>query len=93
MAHRIHHPWATPGELASRYPSHLHINLVPRLQSSGHGRRLISTLIDALRRRGSRGVHLGVRPANVRAIGFYRHVGFTQLPATDAVIFAMDLTS
>jgi ribosomal protein S18 acetylase RimI-like enzyme len=93
-AHLIHHPWIIPDELASRYPSHLHINLVPRLQSGGHGRRLISMLTDALRRRGSRGVHLGVRPNNVRAIGFYRHVGFTQLPVTtDAVFFVMDLTS
>jgi ribosomal protein S18 acetylase RimI-like enzyme len=92
-AHQIHHPWLTPDELASRYPSHLHINLVSRLQSGGHGRRLISTLTDVLQRSGSHGVHLTVRPANVRAIGFYRHVGFTQIPATDAVIFAMDLTS
>jgi len=92
-AHLIHHPWVTPDELASRYPSHLHINLVPRLQSGGHGRRLISTLADALRRRGSRGAHLAVPLTNVRAIGFYRHVGFTQLPATGAVVFAMDLTS
>lgn len=98
-AHLIHHPWVTPDELASRYPSHLHINLVPRLQSGGHGRRLISTLTDALRRRGSRGVHLGVRSANVRAIGFYQHVGFTRLPGAealfpgaDALVFAMDLT-
>lgn len=58
----IHHPWVTPEELASQYPSHLHINLIPRLQSGGHGRRLISTPIDALRRRGSRGVHLAVPP-------------------------------
>ena len=92
-AHLIHHPWLPPGELASRYPSHLHINLVPRLQSGGHGRRLISRLTDELRRHGSCGVHLGVRPANVRAIGFYRHIGFTQLPGTDAVFFVMDLTS
>jgi ribosomal protein S18 acetylase RimI-like enzyme len=91
-AYLIHHPWPTSAELASRYPSHLHINLVPRLQSGGHGRRLIGTLADELRRRGSRGVHLIVPPANERAIGFYRHVGFTQLPGTDAVIFAMDLT-
>ena len=28
-AYLIHHPWVTPGEVASRYPSHLHINLVP----------------------------------------------------------------
>jgi GNAT superfamily N-acetyltransferase len=92
-AQLIHHPWVTPDELASRYPSHLHINLVPRLQSGGHGRRLISTLVGALRWRGSRGVHLGVRPTNMRAIGFYRHLGFTELPATEAIVFAKDLTS
>jgi GNAT superfamily N-acetyltransferase len=91
-AHLIHHPWATPADLASRYPSQLHINLVPRLQSGGHGRRMISTVMDALRRRGSRGVHLPVRPANVRAIGFYRHLGFTELPGAETVIFVMDLT-
>lgn len=39
-------------------------------------------------------MHLGVRPANVHAIGFYRHIGFTQLPGTaDAVYFAMELTA
>jgi ribosomal protein S18 acetylase RimI-like enzyme len=37
-------------------------------------------------------VHLNVLPTNVRAIGFYRHLGFTQLPAAGAVVFAMDLT-
>lgn len=92
-AHLIHHPFATPAEVASGYPSHLHIDLVPRLQSGGHGRRLITTLTGALRRRGSRGVHLGVHRANVRAIGFYRHVGFTQISATGtSIVFAMDLT-
>ena len=93
-AHLIHHPFSTPDHRTSRYPSHLHINLVPRLQSGGHGRRLISTLVDALRRRGSPGLHLAVRPANVRAIGFYRHIGFTELPATSdsAVVFGMGLS-
>jgi ribosomal protein S18 acetylase RimI-like enzyme len=91
-AHQIHHPWVIPGDVASRYPSHLHINLVPRLQSGGHGRRLISRFIEALREQGSRGVHLGVRPGNLRAIGFYRHLGFTELPGTeDSVVFVMDL--
>lgn len=92
IAYRIHRPWQTSAELVASYPSHLHINLVPRLQSGGHGRRLITTLTEALRRRGSRGVHLHVHPTNERAIGFYRHVGFTQLPAADAHVFAMDLT-
>lgn len=92
-AHHVHHPWTTPPELAAQYPSHLHINLVPRLQSGGNGRRLISLMKEALRQRGSRGVHLAVRPANLRAIGFYRHLGFGQFSESDdAVIFVMDLT-
>ena len=35
--HAIHHPWATPDKLARRFPSELHINLVPRLQGQGNG--------------------------------------------------------
>jgi len=81
MAHMIHHPWRIPDELAARYPSHLHINLLPRLQASGHGSQLTKTLIAALRDRGSRGVHLHVARSNRRAAGFYRHIGFTELPA------------
>lgn len=93
----IHHPWMTADELASRFPSHLHIDLVPRLQGRGIGRRLIATLTASLRDQGSRGVHLGVLRTNQRAIGFYRHVGFTELPAAlpadDALIFTMDLAT
>src|SRR5262249_48563761 len=49
LAHIIHHPLRTPDELAARYPSHLHINLLPRLQARGYGRQLIQTLTAALR--------------------------------------------
>jgi len=98
VAHMIHHPWRIPDELAARYPSHLHINLLPRLQASGHGSQLTKTLIAALRDQGSRGVHLHVPRGNRRAAGFYRHIGFTELPATDAELpaphlhlFGMDL--
>jgi len=90
-AHAIHHPWGADPRMADRYPSHLHIDLVPRLQSGGHGRRLMNTLIAALREQGSPGVHLHVHPANERAIGFYEHVGFTRLPTDGVVTFAMDL--
>ena len=83
----------TPDELAARYPSHLHINLLPRLQARGYGRQLIQTLTAALRDQGSRGVHLHVSLGNQRAASFYRHVGFIQLPATDthSHLFGMDL--
>jgi len=91
MAHMIHHPWRVPGELAARYPSHLHIDLLPRLQASGYGRELITTLITALRGRRSRGVHLHVPQGNHRAAEFYRHLGFTELPASGLRVFAMDL--
>jgi ribosomal protein S18 acetylase RimI-like enzyme len=98
VAHVIHHPWRIPAELAARYPSHLHINLLPRLQASGHGRQLIKTLIAALRDQGSHGVHLHVPRGNRRAAGFYRHIGFTELLATEAelpapylYLFGMDL--
>ena len=76
----MHHPWITPVRLTARYPAHLHIDLVPRLQGGGHGRRLITTLTGALRAAGSPGVHLMVGRNNKRAVGFYRHLGFAEYP-------------
>ena len=87
----IHVPLTVPDELAENYPSHLHINLLPRLQSQGLGRQLMDTLIRALREQGSVGVHFFVWPANQRAVGFYQHLGFTMISAEPAVIFTMDL--
>jgi ribosomal protein S18 acetylase RimI-like enzyme len=89
----IHRPLRVDEGLAERYPSHLHINLVPRLQGQGIGRGLITALSGRLRARGSTGLHLFVAQRNERAVGFYRRVGFTDLPATGAHIFAMDLAS
>jgi ribosomal protein S18 acetylase RimI-like enzyme len=83
MASMIHHRLCTPDELARRYPSHLHINLLPRLQGSGHGTQLTQTLIAALRGQGSCGVHLHVPRSNRRAVGFYRHTGFTELTGSE----------
>lgn len=78
--HDIHHPRRTADRLVSRYPSHLHIDLVPRLQGNGVGRQLIATLLVRLREQGSRGVHLMVGRDNKRAVGFYRHLGFAEYP-------------
>lgn len=74
----IESPPATPA-FAADYPSHLHIDLLPTLQRGGWGRRLIQTQCDALRARGSHGVHLGVSADNANAIGFYRHLGFVDV--------------
>jgi len=73
------------------YPAHLHINLLPPAQSGGWGRRLIETQIKALRDAGANGVMLGVSPQNERAIGFYKHVGFTDISKPGHVTFGMKL--
>jgi ribosomal protein S18 acetylase RimI-like enzyme len=91
LTHAIHHPWLTPGDLAGPYPSHLHINLLPRLQGRGLGRRLIETLAGALRDQGSPGLHLHVGRTNQRAARFYAHLGFTGHPAAETHLFTMDL--
>ena len=69
--------------MVAAYPSHLHVDLLPAAQGGGDGRRLLETLFDALRAAGSTGVHLGVARDNARAVGFYRHLGFTELDGDD----------
>ena len=88
----IHEPLRADRDLARRYPSHLHIDLLPAAQGRGAGRRLIETLADALTAAGSTGLHLGVDARNERAIGFYEAVGFDVVARPDgAVIFARQL--
>ncbi|GBF06201.1 putative GCN5-related N-acetyltransferase [Deinococcus aerius] len=75
----IHRPPRTPEDITARFPSHLHIDLLPRMQGGGNGRRLMMALWAALREQGSPGVHLGVGARNTRAVGFYHHLGFHTL--------------
>lgn len=82
-------PERTPASVTAEHPAHLHIDLLPEAQGAGAGRRLIEHLIAELRDRGVPGVHLGVDRANVRARGFYAHLGFRPLPA-DATAAASD---
>nr|WP_042195990.1 GNAT family N-acetyltransferase [Kibdelosporangium sp. MJ126-NF4]CEL22338.1 GCN5-related N-acetyltransferase [Kibdelosporangium sp. MJ126-NF4]CTQ89193.1 GCN5-related N-acetyltransferase [Kibdelosporangium sp. MJ126-NF4] len=79
----IHNPPRTPAAYLDEYPSHLHINLLSRTRGQGVGGLLLTTLLDALRAKGSRGLHLGVWATNTRAIGFYRHLGITEIDKTD----------
>src|SRR2546430_13446667 len=54
---RSHPDHFTP-EPYTDYPSHMHIDLLPRAQGRGFGRRMMDDLMTKLRGRGSRGVHL-----------------------------------
>ena len=75
----VHRPHPAPDDVVRGYPSHLHVDLLPRTQGQGYGRALIERLLDALHAAGSPAVHLGVGEANQRAIGFYQRLGFTLL--------------
>jgi ribosomal protein S18 acetylase RimI-like enzyme len=80
--HAYHHPDYFCPEPYAAYPSHAHIDLLPRVQGQGHGRRMMEALFEKLSRRGSPGVHLGVSELNARARGFYAHLGFRELART-----------
>lgn len=85
-------PPRTEPRLLERHPAHLHVDLLPRVQGGGHGRRLLGSFFTALRDRGVLGVHLGASARNVRAIGFYRHLGFRTLDEDDdTVVLGLDL--
>jgi ribosomal protein S18 acetylase RimI-like enzyme len=80
----IHAPEHRPADLVARYPSHLHIDLIPRAQGQGFGPKLLSMLIDRLAQAGSTGVHLGVAAGNARAQKVYRSLGFSDWRGNDS---------
>jgi GNAT superfamily N-acetyltransferase len=77
--HSYHHPDYFCPEPYDAYPSHVHIDLLPRAQGQGHGRRMMEVLLESLRARGSPGTHLGMSARNTRAFDFYRRLGFEGL--------------
>ena len=77
--HVYHHPDYYCPEPYEVYPSHLHIDLLPRAQGRGHGRRMLERVMATLGERGSPGAHLGVSTFNTAAIGFYQRLGFREL--------------
>lgn len=79
LYYRYHVPDYFCPEPYEEYPSHLHIDLLPRVQGRGHGRRMMERLMEMLRGGGSPGVHLGVSARNARARGFYGRQGFREL--------------
>ena len=67
-----------------QYPSHLHIDLLPRAQGRGYGRRMLKQLMDKMHRRGSPGAHLCLSAVNTSAFGFYQRLGFQELLRVDS---------
>lgn len=67
-----------PDEL-HQYPSHLHIDILPRAQGRGFGTIMIRAVCSALAAAGSTGVHLEMSIKNDRALRFYKKLGFKEL--------------
>jgi ribosomal protein S18 acetylase RimI-like enzyme len=86
MVTLIHRPPRADPDVARRYPSHLHIDLLPAAQGRGAGRRLVETLVEGLATAGSTGLHLGVDARNRRAIGFYEAVGFEVIARPEGAV-------
>lgn len=86
----LHERHRTPDEVLERYPSHLHVDLLPEAQGHGWGRALMEALQERLRAAGSRGVHLGVSARNERALGFYAHLGYEEL-SSDGITHRLGL--
>ncbi|MBI4323914.1 MAG: GNAT family N-acetyltransferase [Chloroflexi bacterium] len=77
--YEYYHPDIYYPESFHAYPSHLHIDLLPRAQGRGQGQRMMAVLLDRLKSLGSPGAHLGMAASNARAEHFYRKLGFHEL--------------
>lgn len=89
MCRLIHHPPRMTRRIAGAYPAHLHIDLLPRLQGRGLGRRLI----DRWRETAGAAAHLTVGTRNARAVRFYRAYGFHEVErfaAFDVIVFGIE---
>ncbi|MFM7751086.1 MAG: GNAT family N-acetyltransferase [Opitutaceae bacterium] len=82
-----HHPELFVPEPYANYPSHLHIDLLPRAQGRGLGRAMMTELLGLLATRGSPGVHLAMAHDNHRAAAFYAELGFTEIARNPDTLF------
>lgn len=76
---RMIHAGREKSEVATRYPAHLHLDLLPIAQGQGWGPKMMRVFIDRLQSLQIPGVHLSVGKANHRAIGFYQKMGFQRI--------------
>jgi ribosomal protein S18 acetylase RimI-like enzyme len=78
-AFTIHHPSQAPSIVVWKYPAHLHLNLLPRLQGRGVGAKLFDGWRLLATARGATAIHVAVNHANARAVHFWRKLAFAEL--------------
>lgn len=75
----LRQPSVPSGELCDpRFPSHLHIDLLPEARGRGAGRELMEAWLERLRAVGSPGCHLGTFAENASAIRFFERMDFAR---------------
>lgn len=84
----IRRPETSPSEIVSRYPAHLHINLLPEAQERRLGTTLLEQLLISLKTAGASGVHLGINHMNEPVADFYRKIGFSEIARLPSIIMA-----
>lgn len=85
--HEYHHPDLFRPEPFDLYPSHLHIDLLPRAQNRGLGGAMMEVVLGELVARNSAGVYLGMADSNIRAERFYRKHGFHDLSRVPGTLY------
>jgi GNAT superfamily N-acetyltransferase len=78
---QIHHPRRTPEAVADAFPSHVHINLLPRIHRQGAGTILLKRWVERMRSLGAVNVHAGVNAGNRGGLAFWQARGMARLPA------------
>jgi len=79
----IHRPSRTPPAVALNFPAHLHLNLLPRLQGRGVGRRLFNAWLAAATKHGATATHVAINRANIGALQFWGKMGFADLAVAE----------
>ncbi len=79
-------------EIASDYPAHLQINVLPAFQGRGIGRALVETELARLRGEGVRGVHVVIKQTNKDAIAFFERLGFAKILRIKRMFFVLGIT-
>ena len=82
-ADTIHRPQRTPRQVVDRYPAHLHLNLLERIQGRGAGTMLFLEWMARASYQAIGPTHVGVNSANARAVRFWSKRGFNRLELDD----------
>jgi ribosomal protein S18 acetylase RimI-like enzyme len=61
------------------YPAHLHIDILPEYQRMGIGEKLMRLFEERMSSQGVSGIHLITSNRNLKALPFYRKIGYTML--------------